>query len=78
MKTLLNKRIIFFGNSGSRKSSIVSMLANSIQDKGYKVILLKADDSNPGGLFRLLSNIKIASESLINFFGGRKKSYLYC
>jgi CO dehydrogenase maturation factor len=73
MKTLENKRILVCGKGGSGKSSIVSLLGKSLLKKGYFVILLDADASNPGGLFRLLSDKKNAPKPLIEFFGGREK-----
>ena len=73
MKMLKNKRILICGKGGSGKSSVVSLLAKSLIKKGYQVILLDADASNPGGLFRLLSNKKNAPIPLIEFFGGREK-----
>jgi CO dehydrogenase maturation factor len=73
MKTLENKRILVCGKGGSGKSSVVSLLGKSLSKADYRVILLDADASNPGGLFRLLSDKKKAPKALIEFFGGRDK-----
>jgi len=73
MSILKNKRILVCGKGGSGKSSIVTLIGNALQKKGYKLILLDADASNPGGLFRLLSDRDNAPEPLIDFFGGRRK-----
>lgn len=74
MGILINKRILVCGKGGSGKSSIVSLLGNELTTQKYKVILLDADASNPGGLFRLLTDGKKGSpKPLIDFFGGRKK-----
>jgi len=73
MNILKNKRILVCGKGGSGKSSIVSLLGNELLKQRYKVILLDADASNPGGLFRLLSDKNKAPKPLIEFFGGRKK-----
>lgn len=73
MNTLKNKRILICGKGGSGKSSVVSLLGNAIQKNGYKVILLDADASNPGGLFHLLTENSKAPKPLIDFFGGRKR-----
>jgi CO dehydrogenase maturation factor len=73
MKTLENKRILICGKGGSGKSSVVTLLGKSLSKAGYRVILLDADASNPGGLFRLLSDKKKAPKALIEFFGGRDK-----
>ena len=73
MKFLSGKRILVCGKGRSGKSSIVSLLGNELQKKGYQVILLDADASNPGGLFRLISRKNNAPQPLIEFFGGRSK-----
>jgi CO dehydrogenase maturation factor len=72
MVQLKNKRILICGKGGCGKSSITSLLGNALQKNGYKVILLDADASNPGGLFHLLTDNKKAPKSLIEFFGGRE------
>ena len=71
MQPLIRKRILVCGKGGSGKSSIVSLLGSELIKQNYKVILLDADASNPGGLFRLLSENKKAPKPLIEFFGGR-------
>lgn len=74
MKNLRNKRILVCGKGGSGKSSVVTLLGNELTKQKYKVILLDADASNPGGLFRLLTDGEKASpKPLIDFFGGRNK-----
>ena len=73
MKILENKRILVCGKGGSGKSSVVSLLGKSLLKKGYRLILLDADASNPGGLFRLLSDKNAPPKPLIDFFGGREK-----
>lgn len=73
MNALKNKRILICGKGGSGKSSIVSLLGNELTKQNYKVILLDADASNPGGLFRLITEGNKAPQPLIDFFGGRQK-----
>lgn len=73
MNALKNKRILICGKGGSGKSSIVSLLGNELMKQNYKVILLDADASNPGGLFHLLTNNGKTPKPLIDFFGGRQK-----
>jgi CO dehydrogenase maturation factor len=73
MNILKNKRILICGKGGSGKSSIVSLLGNELLKQNYKVVLLDADASNPGGLFRLLTDGERAPKPLIEFFGGRNK-----
>ncbi len=72
MNSLKNKRILLCGKGGSGKSSVVTLFGNALQKSGYKVILLDADASNPGGLFHLLTNKNTRPKPLIEFFGGRK------
>ncbi len=70
---LAGKRIIICGKGGSGKSSIVSLMANMLSSKGYKVMVLDGDASNPGGLARLMFGSKTGPKPLIEFFGGREK-----
>ncbi len=66
-------RLLVCGKGGSGKSSIVALMANVLSDRGYKVLVLDGDASNPGGLARLLFGLKKSPKPLIEFFGGRKK-----
>ena len=72
-KPLLGKRILVCGKGGCGKSSIVSMMANILQDEAYRVIMLDGDASNPGGLARLMFGSAQGPKPLISFFGGREK-----
>ena len=69
---LLRKRILVCGKGGSGKSTLVSLLAAVLQDKGYQVMVLDGDASNPEGLVRLLFGVGVQGEPkpLIEFFGG--------
>jgi len=67
------KRLLVCGKGGSGKSSIVALMANVLSDRGYKVLVLDGDASNPGGLARLLFGSKKSPKPLIEFFDGRKK-----
>jgi CO dehydrogenase maturation factor len=73
MKPLLGKRILVCGKGGSGKSSIITLMANELQRRDYKVILLDGDASNPGGLARLAAGVKRGPQPLIDFFGGRDR-----
>jgi CO dehydrogenase maturation factor len=70
---LRGKRILICGKGGSGKSTIVSLLANSLSNENNKIIVLDSDASNPGGLARLLFGMKEGVKPLIDFFGGREK-----
>lgn len=65
-------RILVCGKGGSGKSSVVTLMAYALQEKGYGVLALDGDASNPGGLARLLLGSKRGPQPLIEFFGGRK------
>jgi CO dehydrogenase maturation factor len=65
-------RILVCGKGGSGKSSVVALMAYALQEKGYGVLALDGDASNPGGLARLLLGSKRSPVPLIEFFGGRK------
>jgi CO dehydrogenase maturation factor len=48
-------------------------MAHVLHDKGYKVMVLDGDASNPGGLARLMFGLKVGPQALIEFFGGRER-----
>lgn len=62
-------RIVVCGKGGSGKSTIVTLMARVLIDRGYKVHVLDSDASNPG-LYWMLGFDK-APEPLIDFYGGR-------
>jgi CO dehydrogenase maturation factor len=66
-------RILVCGKGGSGKSSIVALMSYALQEKGYGVLALDGDASNPGGLACLLFGSKKGPKPLIEFFGGRKR-----
>lgn len=75
-KTFHEMRLVVCGKGGSGKSSIVTLMARVLQDKGYKVLVIDGDGSNPGGLVRLMFGSKKGPQPLIEFFGGRE--YVEC
>jgi CO dehydrogenase maturation factor len=64
-------RILTCGKGGCGKSSFVTLMSHILHDRGYKVVVLDGDASNPGGLARLMFGLKSGPEPLIEFFGGR-------
>jgi len=70
-KLLLGKRLLVCGKGGSGKSSFITLMGRVLLEKGFKVIMLDGDASNPGGLVRLLFGVKKGPAPLIEFFGGR-------
>ncbi len=68
MEFLNGKRILISGKGGSGKSTVTTLLANVMNQKGYKVTLLDSDPSNPGGLTRLCLGMKNGPNPLSEFF----------
>jgi CO dehydrogenase maturation factor len=73
MKPLSGNRILVCGKGGSGKSSVVSLMALILEGKGYDVILVDGDASNPGGLARLAMGVTEGPRALFDFFGGREE-----
>jgi CO dehydrogenase maturation factor len=71
-KPLRRKRILVCGKGGSGKSTFVALMATVLERKGYEVIVLDGDASNPEGLVRLLFGIGVEGEPkpLVELFGG--------
>lgn len=42
------KKIAVCGKGGSRKSTIVALLAHGVRDRGRRVLVVDSDESNPG------------------------------
>jgi len=75
-KKLKGKRILVTGKGGSGKSTLVTLMAKILQEKGYRVLALDGDASNPQGLASLMFGLKKEEKfpkPLIEFFGGIKK-----
>ena len=73
MKSLVGTRILVCGKGGSGKSSLAALLAATLRDRQYDVVLVDGDASNPGGLTRLVLGAATAPTPLIEFFGGRAR-----
>ncbi len=67
------KKIAVCGKGGSGKSSLVALLANGLRERGYRVLVVDSDESNPG-LYRLLGFEK-RPEPLLELVGGKKKVF---
>jgi len=63
------KKISVCGKGGSGKSAMASLLANGIHERGYLVLVIDSDESNPG-LYRMLGFDRPPSP-LIDFLGGK-------
>jgi CO dehydrogenase maturation factor len=64
------KKLAVCGKGGSGKSSIVALLANGIRERGYQVLVVDSDESNPG-LHRMLG-LEVRPEPLLDLLGGKK------
>jgi CO dehydrogenase maturation factor len=73
--SLQRKRLLVCGKGGSGKSTLVALLAATLEGMGYQVMVLDGDASNPEGLVRLLFGVGEAEEPkpLVEFFGGIRR-----
>lgn len=67
------KKISVCGKGGSGKSTIVTLLANGIRERGYRVLVVDSDESNPG-LYRMLGFEK-RPNPLLELVGGKKNVF---
>ncbi len=70
------RKIVVCGKGGAGKSSVVALLAAALRARGKRVLVVDADESNPG-LYRLLG-LPGRPEPLMNLLGGKRsiaKSY---
>ncbi|MEJ2007328.1 MAG: adenylyl-sulfate kinase [Acidobacteriota bacterium] len=69
---LRGKRILVCGKGGSGKSTVVALMTKILERKGYEVLVLDGDASNPEGLVRLMFGLGVEGgpKPLIEFFGG--------
>jgi CO dehydrogenase maturation factor len=66
-------KIAVCGKGGSGKSTVVALLANALRNKGYEVLVVDSDESNPG-LYRLLGFEK-RPQPLLELVGGKKEVF---
>jgi CO dehydrogenase maturation factor len=67
------KKIAVCGKGGSGKSTVVTLLAGALRDRGYRVLVLDSDESNPG-LYRMLG-LEKRPEPLLELVGGKKRVF---
>jgi len=67
------KKVSVCGKGGSGKSTIVTLLANEMRERGYHVLVVDSDESNPG-LYRMLGFEKRPSP-LLGLVGGKKNVF---
>ena len=64
------RKIAVCGKGGSGKSMLVALMGGAFEELGYRVLIVDADESNPG-LFRLLGFGR-PPRPLIDLLGGKK------
>ena len=67
------KKLAVCGKGGSGKSTVVALLAGGLRDRGYRVLVVDSDESNPG-LYRMLG-LEKRPEPLLELVGGKKKVF---
>jgi CO dehydrogenase maturation factor len=67
------KKIAVCGKGGSGKSTVVTLLAGGLRDRGCRVLVVDSDESNPG-LYRMLG-LERRPEPLLELVGGKKKVF---
>jgi CO dehydrogenase maturation factor len=67
------KKIAVCGKGGSGKSTVVALLADGLRKRGYRVLVVDSDESNPG-LYRMLG-LEKRPEPLLGLVGGKKKVF---
>jgi len=67
------KKISVCGKGGSGKSVIAALLANGMRERGYRVLVVDSDESNPG-LYRMLG-LKKRPDPLLGLVGGKKNVF---
>lgn len=67
------KKIAVCGKGGSGKSTVVALLARSLRDRGYRVLTVDSDESNPG-LYRMLG-FDERPKPLLDLVGGKKEVF---
>ena len=67
------KKISVCGKGGSGKSTVVTLLANGMRERGYRVLVVDSDESNPG-LYRKLG-LERRPSPLLELVGGKKNVF---
>jgi len=67
------RKISVCGKGGSGKSSVVTLLANGMRERGYQVLVVDSDESNPG-LYRMFGFEK-RPNPLLGLVGGKKNVF---
>jgi len=65
------KKVAVSGKGGTGKSVLTTLLATTLQEEGYEILIVDSDESNPG-LYRMLGFNRSPRE-LMEFLGGPQK-----
>jgi len=65
------KKIAVCGKGGSGKSTVVALLAHGLADRGFRVLVVDADESNPG--LYLMLGTRERPQPLLELVGGKRK-----
>ncbi|MBP1912106.1 CO dehydrogenase maturation factor [Thermococcus stetteri] len=68
---MIHMKILVSGKGGCGKSTISAMLGKYLAGRGYRVLIIDADESNPG-LYRMLGLPKV--KTLAEHLGGKKRA----
>jgi CO dehydrogenase maturation factor len=67
------KKIAICGKGGSGKSTVTALLAYNVRARGYRVLVVDSDESNPG-LYRMLG-FDQRPKPLLELVGGKKNVF---
>jgi len=67
------EKISVCGKGGSGKSTVVALLVKGMREKGYQVLVVDSDESNPG-LYRMLG-FERRPDPLLELVGGKKNVF---
>jgi len=67
------EKISVCGKGGSGKSTVVALLVRGMRERGYQVLVVDSDESNPG-LYRMLG-FERRPDALLELVGGKKNVF---
>jgi CO dehydrogenase maturation factor len=67
------KKVAICGKGGSGKSTVTALCASALRDRGYQLLVVDSDESNPG-LARMLG-FEERPKPLLELVGGKKKVF---
>jgi CO dehydrogenase maturation factor len=67
------RKVAICGKGGSGKSTVVALFATALTGRGYRILVVDSDESNPG-LYRMLG-FEHRPQPLLQLVGGKKKVF---